>query len=66
MFSWQRDRQVRLDLQETLGVSFLPRLWRVGIDLSLGPALWRPLVLGAHELVNQSDHLAAEVGQAPA
>ena len=66
MFAWQRDRQVRLDLQETLGLSFLPRLWRVGIDLSLGPALWRPLVLAAHELVNQSDHLAAEVGQAAA
>jgi hypothetical protein len=63
IFSWQRDRHVRLDLQETLGVSFLPRLWRVGIDLSLGPALWRPLVLATHELVNQSDHLAAEVGQ---
>ena len=66
MFAWQRDRQIRLDLQETLGLSFLPRLWRVGIDLSLGPALWRPLVLATHELVKQSDHLAAEVGLAAA
>lgn len=66
MFSWQRDRRARVDLQETLGLSFLPRLWRFGIDLSLGPALWRPLVLAAHELVNQSDQLAAEVGRVAA
>jgi hypothetical protein len=66
MFSWQRDRRVRVDLQETLGLSFLPRLWRFGIDLSLGPRLWRPLVLAAHELVNQSDQLAAEVGRVAA
>jgi hypothetical protein len=66
MFSWYGDRRVRVDLQETLGLSFLPRLWRFGIDLSLGPRLWRPLVLAAHELVNQSSRLAAEVGQAAA
>jgi hypothetical protein len=66
LFSWQQDRQVRLDLQETLGLSFLPRLWRYGMDLSLGPALWRPLTLAAHELVNQSNQLAAAVGQAAA
>jgi hypothetical protein len=66
MFSWQRDRAQRVDLQETLGLSFLPRLWRIGMDLSLGAALWRPLMLATHELVNQSNHLAAEVGQAAA
>jgi hypothetical protein len=66
MFSWQRDRHVRLDLQETLGLSFLPRLWRGGIDLALGPALWRPVMLAAHELVNQANHLTAELGRAAA
>ena len=67
MLAWREDPGMRLLVQECLGASFVPRLWRIGVDLSLGHALWRPLVLGTHELVRQADALAAEitVGQAP-
>lgn len=61
ILSWQRDRAIRVDVQESLGTSFLPRLWRAGIDVSLGAALWRPLALAVHELVNQADRLTADV-----
>jgi hypothetical protein len=32
LLGWCGDRSCRLDLQEGLGLSFLPRLWRIGID----------------------------------
>jgi hypothetical protein len=57
MLSWSADVNSRIDLQEGLGLSFLPRLWRTGIDLALGHALWRPLVLATHELIGQADRL---------
>ena len=62
MLAWSNNRTLRVDLQEGLGLSFLPRLWRLGLSAQLGATLWRPLVLGAHELVRQADALAAEVG----
>ena len=55
--SWREDRAVRVALQDTLGLSLLPRLWRTGVDLQLGFRLWRPIVLAAHELVHQADKL---------
>jgi hypothetical protein len=61
MHAWSTSRTLRIDLQEGLGVSFLPRLWRSGISTQLGSALWRPVLLAAHELVRQADALAAEV-----
>jgi hypothetical protein len=62
LLSWSADEKLRVAIQEGLGCSFLPRLWRTGIDLSLGGALWRPLVLGAHELVGQAERLQRAVG----
>jgi hypothetical protein len=59
MLSWSGAFDARIDLQEGLGLSFLPRLWRTGIDLALGPALWRPIVLATHELVAQAERLDA-------
>ena len=56
---WGADPSIRWALQRALGLTFLPRLWRTGIDLSLGGALWRPLMLATHELVRQADALAA-------
>jgi hypothetical protein len=50
---------VRTCIQDGLGVSFLPRLWRTGVDLSLGRSLWRPVVLAMHELVGQAKRLDA-------
>lgn len=41
----------RIDVQEGLGASFLPRYWRVPPDPSLGAQLWRPAALAAHEVV---------------
>ena len=61
MLAWSSNRTLRIDLQEGLGLSFLPRLWRSGLSAELGGTLWRPLALGAHELVRQADSLAAEV-----
>jgi hypothetical protein len=57
MMAWRDDIRVRLFAQECLGLSFLPRLWRSGVDPSLGHALWRPLMLATHELVRQADAL---------
>jgi hypothetical protein len=41
----------RLDIQEGLGATFLPRYWRVPPTASLGPRLWRPAALAVHELL---------------
>jgi hypothetical protein len=62
MMAWKNNRTLRIDLQEGLGLSFLPRLWRSGLSPQLGSTLWRPLVLASHELVRQADALQAEVG----
>jgi hypothetical protein len=43
----------RIEVQEGLGASFLPRFWRVPPDPALGARLWRPAALAAHELVGQ-------------
>jgi hypothetical protein len=59
LLSWSTDIGARIDLQEGLGLSFLPRLWRADIDRTLGPALWRPIVLATHELVGQAERLNA-------
>jgi hypothetical protein len=59
VLGWRHDPRVRILLQECLGVSFLPRFWRTGVDLSLGPALWRPLLLATHELTAQAGTLAS-------
>ena len=59
MLAWAADVDARIDLQEGLGLSFLPRMWRTGIDLALGHALWRPVVLATHELIGQADRLDA-------
>ena len=59
LMDWRNDAGVRRFAQETLGLSFLPRLWRVQIDLSLGDALWRPVMLATHELVRQAEALDA-------
>ena len=66
MLSWSSDADLRIDLQEGLGLSFLPRLWRTGIDLGLGQILWRPIVLGTHELVAQAKRLDAIVDRVAA
>ena len=56
--AWREDAGIRLFAQECLGLGFLPRLWRIGIDPSLGDALWRPLMLATHEMARQADALA--------
>ncbi len=43
----------RIDVQDTLGASFLPRFWRTPPDPALGGLLWRPAALASHELVHQ-------------
>ena len=58
VMGWRQDPRVRLLLQECLGVAFLPRFWRIGVDTSLGEALWRPLLLATHELTSQAQALS--------
>lgn len=43
----------RIDVQDALGASFLPRFWRTPPDATLGAQLWRPAALASHELVHQ-------------
>ena len=59
--SWRGDAAVRVTLQDTLGLSFLPHLWRSGVELHLGFRLWRPILLAAHELVHQADKLESRL-----
>jgi len=66
LLSWCWETDVRLHLQEDLGLSFLPRLWRTGLDLTLGAALWRPIVLATHELIGQAGRLDAIATQVAA
>lgn len=54
----------RQDLQDGLGISFLPRYWRHAPDLSIGAQLWRPAALAAHELLHQHHHLGARLRRA--
>ena len=62
MLAWRTDRNLRTAIQETLGVSFLPRLWRLTTDpASLDESAWRPVLLAAHELVTQADRLTGVV-----
>jgi hypothetical protein len=61
LLAWGDDPQCRVDLQDSMGVTLLPRLWRTGIDVSLGAALWRPLMLATHELTGQADRLDARL-----
>jgi len=54
----------RQDLQDGLGISFLPRYWRHAPDVSIGAQLWRPAALAAHELLHQHHHLGARLRRA--
>ena len=63
VMSWRDDHFLRVACQDVLGLSFLPRLWRTGIDRSLGSALWRPLVLAMHEMVGQADRVGSLLGR---
>jgi hypothetical protein len=66
MMAWRDDARIRVLVQECLGVAFLPRLWRIGIDPALGAALWRPVMLATHELVEQAQALARLTAMAEA
>ena len=59
IMAWRETADIRMFAQECLGLAFLPRLWRAGIDVSLGQALWRPLMLATHEMIRQADALAS-------
>jgi hypothetical protein len=62
MLSWRTDPSVRVAIQETLGISFLPRLWRMNTAAaSLDESAWRPVLLAAHEFVTQADRLTSAV-----
>ena len=58
IMGWRYQPRVRALIQETLGASFLPRLWRTGVEPSLGRSLRRPLLLATHELTRRADALS--------
>jgi hypothetical protein len=61
MMAWRHQPRVRILVQECLGGSFLPRLWRKGLDQPSGHALLRPLLLAMREVTMRADALAAAV-----
>jgi hypothetical protein len=60
-----QELNTRIDVQDGLGVSFLPRLWRTPPDLGLGPQLWRAAALASHELVAQHRTLGHQLEHGP-
>lgn len=58
ILAWGADPVIRASVQEGLGLSFLPRLWRTGISMDPAIRPWRPLVLALHELLEQSERLS--------
>jgi hypothetical protein len=61
IISWKNDPSLRVVLQDTLGLSMLPKLWRSGVDMQNGFELWRPVVLAMHELVHQTEKLESRL-----
>jgi hypothetical protein len=61
ILAWGADPVIRASVQEGLGLSFLPRLWRTGISMDPAIRPWRPLVLALHELLEQADRLTRAV-----
>ncbi len=57
MLAWGQDATLRTVLQRGLGLSFLPRFWRTGIQTLSTRRIWRPLVAALHELTSQADRL---------
>ncbi len=57
VIAWREQPRVRVLLQESLGVSLLPRLWRLGADQSYGRS--RRVRLALSEIVAQADAFAA-------
>ncbi len=53
LLAWGHDLAIRVDVQDALGASFLPRYWRTPPDWTLGAQLWRPIALAAHEVLAQ-------------
>ena len=66
IMAWREDEGVRIFAQEHLGLAFLPRLWRIGVDTGPGVRLWRPVMLATHELVRQAEALDAAIRMARA
>lgn len=55
------DPETRDDVQTGLGCGYLPRYWRTPPDRALGPLLWRPLALCAHEVIAQHRALVVQL-----
>lgn len=50
---WRDSESIRVAFQEGLGVTFLPRFWRMEDRDVVGP-MWRPIVLATDEIVRQA------------
>ncbi len=53
LMSWHRSPELRRSLQEGLGATFLPRIWRQDRTDIRGP-LWRPVLLATDEIWHQA------------
>jgi len=54
---WRQNAQVRIALQDTMGLSILPRLWRTGVRGQHSAQLSQTLLLATDEIVRQAEKL---------
>lgn len=57
ILAWGRDAALRTGLQQMLGLTVLPRLWRLGLDRTPADQTWWPVLVGLDEMVTQADRL---------
>jgi hypothetical protein len=61
MMSWRSNDDFAVGVERVLGASFLPRLWREGLNAG-SERPWRPVILALYELLAQADRLDAALG----
>jgi hypothetical protein len=61
MMSWKANDDFAAGVERVLGASFLPRLWREGLN-ARSERPWRPVILALYELLAQADRLDAALG----
>jgi hypothetical protein len=64
LLAYGPNRAYRVELQDGLGLSFLPALWRQEPNVDLRERLWRPVLMAAHELTRQHETLGRRLGVA--
>lgn len=61
LLAWGQNAPVRISLQDTMGLSILPRLWRTGVRGQHSAQLSQTLLLATDEIVRQAEKLEARL-----